>query len=166
VVADTLGTLGGFAATCPVGNPTFAGRTSEWTAAGPATALVLVPTGHDGPGALEVRNATGSPATVAATAPKDTVTRTGRGASYRVGVWVRSAGADGAVLTLTVRERAAGGQFLSTQQVESALTPAWALVGLTSSRTAYGSSLEISVSVASVPARGSVQLDDFAVARE
>jgi hypothetical protein len=152
--AAVQGAVLGFAAVCPVADGGFESGTSGWTVTG--AQLTRTAAAHHGSWAALLTNTGTTAADATLTAPASAATR--NRAAYDVGLWARS---DTAHLTLrlTVTEKR-GGAVIRSVSAPKSLGSSWQPVSLRYRVLAPGSSLTVSVSVSSLPANGSVEIDD------
>jgi hypothetical protein len=165
VLTAARGALSAYRTECPVQNAGFEGDVSGWQPVGSRTGTAVTAAAHDGSAGLQVRNTSPAPASVGVTDLPRAVPRTNRGATYRVGAWVRSETLHASGLSLTVNEVVEGKVVRSVVSKVSPSTT-WTFVGTLFRPSAPGrSGLEITLEAAEVPPGSSVEVDDLAVAR-
>lgn len=165
VLTAARGALSAYRSECPVQNAGFEGDVSGWQPIGGRTGTTVTAAAHDGSAGLQLRNTSPAVATVGITDLPRAVPRTHRGATYRVGAWVRSDTPHAPPLTLTVTE-VVGGKAVRSVVSKVAPTPTWTFLGTLFRPSAGGrSGLEITLESAGTAPGSSVEVDDLAVAR-
>jgi hypothetical protein len=144
----------GFAAVCPVSDGSFESGVSGWVVTG--ATLTRTPVAHDGAWAGLLTSSRTRNGTTTATAPL-TVTVTRARSGYDIGLWARTDGKP-VTLTLSVIETRRGAVAGSAQQAVT-LNSSWQSVSLRYRVTSAGSSVQVRVSVPSLPAGGSFEID-------
>lgn len=155
VVADTL--TAAPAAAAPLQtlvNPTFDG-TAGWFESTTRGTLTSVP-GRRGTGARLAHTAP-SRYTVILNDTRNTVSRTVAGASYTATAWVRAGRATPVSIRLQEWATTKRGEAVATVTVGTA----WTLIGVNYVATTGGASLDLNVLAPSLPAGGTVDVDDI-----